>query len=327
MRYTVDMRSRTFFFIFAITTVVLVLPTIAYAESVSIPFFGPIIPKDVNKCAAGWGAVILVINRIIAFLITLAIVFVAPLMIAYAGFLFVVNPVNPSGKEKAKGILKNTIVGIIIALGAWMIVDAIMVVLYNPEAKEGKTELEAWTDIITSGGEDFCLIREGAMKKLNQGLISGSSATGDLTVVPPSTEPPSENTIRQQFVDAFVDINNKACNPYNIDGVKYSCTNVGRMLDATVNQVIEIKGKCNCPVTINGGSEAGHASGKSPGNHSHGNGYKVDLDMNSALNSFIQKFSMEGKRNEDTIYLDKCKNQYVQESDHWDITVFRFCNL
>jgi len=36
---------------------------------------------------------------------------------------------------------------------------------------------------------------------------------------------------------------------------------------------------------------------------------------------------MEGKRNGDTIYLDKCKNQYVQESDHWDITVFRFCNL
>ncbi|OYV26046.1 MAG: hypothetical protein B7W98_03405, partial [Parcubacteria group bacterium 20-58-5] len=77
------------------------LPFVAHA---GIPFFGPIIPDLNNRCAAGWGMLITVINNIISLLITLAIVLVAPLMIAWSGFLFVVNPVNASGKEQAKKI-------------------------------------------------------------------------------------------------------------------------------------------------------------------------------------------------------------------------------
>ena len=53
------------------------------AQAGGIPFFGPIVPDAINRCAAGWGMLITVINNIISFLITLAIVFVAPLMIAW----------------------------------------------------------------------------------------------------------------------------------------------------------------------------------------------------------------------------------------------------
>ncbi|MDO8700276.1 MAG: hypothetical protein Q7J56_01205, partial [Deltaproteobacteria bacterium] len=118
------MRFRTFFFALIFVVGSLALPLAAHA---GIPFFGPIIPNAVvqyedpvthktittteNVCAAGWGMVITVVNNIIALLITLAIVFVAPLMIAWSGFLFVVNPVDPSGIAKAKSILTNTIVG------------------------------------------------------------------------------------------------------------------------------------------------------------------------------------------------------------------------
>ncbi len=136
----------------------LVLPLVAHA---GIPFFGPIIPDGYQSCPAGWGALMIVVNNVIQLLITLAIVLVAPLMIAWAGFLLVVNPFNAGAKEQAKKILTNTILGIVIALAGWMIVNALMVVLYNPSAASGTTRLGTWYSLVVGSG-DFCLKQAGA---------------------------------------------------------------------------------------------------------------------------------------------------------------------
>lgn len=174
------MRSRVPLYALLFVLGSLALPHLAHA---AIPFFGPIIPPENPTCPLGWGAVISVINNIISLLLTLAIVFVAPLMIAYSGFLFVVNPVNAGGKEQAKKILTNTIVGIVIALAGWMIVDAIMVALYNPDTPIPGGRLGAWSDLITSDGV-ACLKQEGSP--------SGSSATKG--VVPTLDVAPSSET-------------------------------------------------------------------------------------------------------------------------------------
>jgi len=143
------MRSRTSFLAFFFITSFFALPLAAQA---AIPFFGPIISPEISRCAAGWGAVITVINNIIQLLITLAIVIVAPLMIAYSGFLYVVNPVSSEGISKARGILTNTVIGIVIALAGWLIVDAIMAALYRPENPG-----QAWSQIIKGNNADICL--------------------------------------------------------------------------------------------------------------------------------------------------------------------------
>jgi len=152
-----NMRSRAPLFALLFAAVSFALPIVAHA---GIPFFGPIIdPKVMDPaCALGWGAVMLVINNIISFLITIAIVFVAPIMIAYSGFLFVVNPVNAGGKEKAKSILLHTIVGIVIALAGWLIVDAIMAALYHPTDSSGNSVWGTWSSLITGSG-DPCLLK------------------------------------------------------------------------------------------------------------------------------------------------------------------------
>ena len=154
-----SMRSRIPLLVLLFVVGSFALPLLAHAQG--IPFFGPIIPKEglFASCPAGWGMLITVINRIIALLLTIAIVFVAPLMIAYSGFLFVVNPVDSGGIAKAKGILLHTIVGIVIALAGWMIVDAIMAVLYkSPNGAWG-----TWSSLITSRGvADDCLQQQGA---------------------------------------------------------------------------------------------------------------------------------------------------------------------
>lgn len=161
-RYDVRMQFHTLLTL-AFTVGLFVLPLSAQAGG--IPFFGPIIDKAWMQCPLGWGALITVINNIISLLITLAIVFVAPLMIAWAGFLFVVNPVNASGKEQAKKILTNTIVGIVIALAGWMIVDAIMAVLYNKNAAVPGTStvLGTWSALIGSRGIPPCIDLRGSV--------------------------------------------------------------------------------------------------------------------------------------------------------------------
>ncbi|MBI2025563.1 hypothetical protein HYT04_02120, partial [Candidatus Kaiserbacteria bacterium] len=150
------MRSGMFLFALMLVVGSFALPLSAHAGG--IPFFGPIIPpqsvtgvQGSDVCAAGWGMLMMVINNIISLLITLAIVFVAPLMIAWAGFLYVVNPVSPEGIKKAKGILWNTVIGIVIALAGWLIVNAVMAALYNPDAQSGTTKLDVWSQLITSG--------------------------------------------------------------------------------------------------------------------------------------------------------------------------------
>jgi hypothetical protein len=175
------MRSRVSSIVLVLVAGSLVFPFAAHAGG--IPFFGPIIDQswfvsDTNppvQCALSWGAVITVINNIISFLLTLIIVFIAPLMIAYSGFLFVVNPVNSSGKEKAKEYLTNTVVGLVIALSAWLIVDAIMAVLYHPSdpSLAGKT----WSQLITSGNIGSCINQQGIGTGFSQAPTTGVVAT------------------------------------------------------------------------------------------------------------------------------------------------------
>lgn len=149
------MRSRILFFTLLLALGAFVLPLAAHAAE-TIPFFGPIVPAN---CPAGWGLLVTVINNIIIVLLSIMIVFFAPLMIAYAGFLFVVNPTNAGWKEQAKKILTNTIVGIIISLSAWMIVGAIMAALYHPES----TRWGTWQELMVGGGSaDDCIGQPGS---------------------------------------------------------------------------------------------------------------------------------------------------------------------
>lgn len=171
---------------------IVVFLAIPIAAQAAIPFFGPIIEKSWNECPLGWGAVISVINNIIQLLITIAIVFVAPLMIAWAGFLFVINPVNASGKEDAKKILTNTVVGIVIALSGWLIVDAVMAALYDRSAVG-----ETWSDLIGSRGFDPCIKVAKSLKPAAppSGVEVAPSVVGEATVTVNSGVIVSSNAI------------------------------------------------------------------------------------------------------------------------------------
>ncbi|MFA6502959.1 MAG: hypothetical protein WCT45_01735 [Candidatus Paceibacterota bacterium] len=176
------MRSRTPLIVLLVAFSALVLPQLTHA---AIPFLGPIIPKEYATCAAGWGMVMLVVNNIISFAITVIIVFVAPLMFAYAGFLFVFNPISAGGKTQARHVLTNLVVGLVVALAAWMIVDAIMAVLYDSKNAGG-----VWSSLITSGGADICLPIAVSLKQAGgAGAPSGLAVACSVPALSPITDP------------------------------------------------------------------------------------------------------------------------------------------
>ncbi|CAH1776639.1 unnamed protein product [Owenia fusiformis] len=99
-----------------------------------------------------------------------------------------------------------------------------------------------------------------------------------------------------------------------------TCTSLEQIRRATITGTInEIKIPSGCSVTVTGGTETGHSSGT----YSHWNGYKIDLRLNSCLDSYITTtFPFNRWRGSDAVYRSPSGNDYVKEGNHWDNTYY-----
>lgn len=188
-RYDVRMRIRPALLALAPAVGALALFALPMAaHATGIPFFGPIVPTTIAKCAAGWGAAAQVVNNIIAFAITLLLLFVTPFMIAWAGFLYVVSPGDPSMRSKANSILWNTALGVAAALAAWLVINLLLATIaYLPLANRSGADLSkpgsvpGFTDLLFGSGGNVCIIsKEDIYKDFTQaeGQTIDASLTG-----------------------------------------------------------------------------------------------------------------------------------------------------
>jgi hypothetical protein len=139
-----------------------------------------IIPTAIDQCPANWNALIVVANSIISFLLTITLTFIAPLSFAYAGFLYLTSGANPGQRSQANTMMLNLVIGIVVALASWLIVDAVMAVLYNPGASSGSTVLGTWSSLITGNSGDLCLNVAGALNQ-SAGATNAASCPSGLT--------------------------------------------------------------------------------------------------------------------------------------------------
>lgn len=97
------------------------------------------------------------------------------LVTAYAGASFMLNPTNPESRTKARSMLINVVVGMIILLTAWLVVDFIMKVLYD------ETNYGPWNSILAGDGGGTCIIQRSPTRipGFLGGVIGG--ATGGTT--------------------------------------------------------------------------------------------------------------------------------------------------
>lgn len=81
-----------------------------------------------NPC--GFKDFITLINNVITFILKYMVVPIAAIMFAYAGFLLITAGGEAAGaRTKAKNIFMNALIGLIIAVGAWLIVKTLIEII------------------------------------------------------------------------------------------------------------------------------------------------------------------------------------------------------
>ncbi len=78
-----------------------------------------------------FNALITLINKVIRFVLFNMAVPISAIMFAYAGFLLVTAG-GEGEKTKAKNIFTNTVIGLVIAAGAWLIVETLLAIVSKP---------------------------------------------------------------------------------------------------------------------------------------------------------------------------------------------------
>ena len=58
-------------------------------------------------------------------------VFMSSILFAYAGFIYITNIANHGEISKAKNIFANVIIGLVIILASWLVIDTLMKTLVN----------------------------------------------------------------------------------------------------------------------------------------------------------------------------------------------------
>jgi len=121
----------------------LATPVFAYQYSL-FPCNGANMPNGGKECTFGdlVETAQAVAERVVAFGLI-----VAPLIFAFAGYLYLTSQDNPGKRTRANGIFKNVAIGLVIMLIAWAIVNLILTALVC-----GNITSASWFPFSVSGG-------------------------------------------------------------------------------------------------------------------------------------------------------------------------------
>lgn len=154
------------FFITTLVAFMLVMPFTASAATAN--FFGPIISPECNceaqtgaggvtvATAPDYGCVLQTVQNLISLTITLSVI-LAVFVIVIVSFQFMTSVTNPEAKTAAKQRLISVLVGMLLLLSAWLIVDFVMKSLYNPAAGDGLVEFGPWNTILNGEEGTYCI--------------------------------------------------------------------------------------------------------------------------------------------------------------------------
>lgn len=275
--------------------------------------FMGMVPCSADGC--GTCELVTLANTVIRWLITTLFVVFAVIMVV-AGFGLVTSGGSQSALEGAKSKFQNALIGIIIVLAAWLIVDTLLkgilaggtgnIMSYGP-----------WSEVQCTAQETAMPVREGPQGADPSQDVVAAPGTPPATPTAPGA-PAAEGELTQAQAEALL-----AGRPITVvssgnctDASRSSCTSLDGVRANTLNRITELQSQVGVPFTITGGTETGHST---RGQYTHGNGYKIDLRPVPALNNYIYtNYTQIGP----TTYRDPRGNTYYRhEPDHWDITI------
>ena len=142
------------------------MPEFAHAASWS--FFGPVISSACNcnfpvsgngittpTSAPAWGCILSTLQNLLSLAVSLATVIIV-LFIMLAGFTYMTSGGNPEKRQLANKRIMNAVLGLLITLGAYLLVDSVMKVIYDPSNLK---DFGPWNAILanTTGTAADCL--------------------------------------------------------------------------------------------------------------------------------------------------------------------------
>ena len=164
--------------------VVLLLPETVSAQAYFVPCGGP------GQPMCEFCHLVLMGNLILAWLI-LVLTVVAGLIFAYAGLKLVTSGGNPEAKNTAKSMFVNVIVGYLLVLSSWLIIDTLMRMLANQAEFTENGVFGPWNRIECVGQERPSVIRwDIPVEEYNanvagwQARISDGQIVGDPNAAP-----------------------------------------------------------------------------------------------------------------------------------------------
>ncbi len=320
----------------------------------SAAFWGPIVD---GRClcpgsAPDYGCVIQTIQNTMNLGVSLAVV-IATLVIAYAGAIWLVSPVNPKSREMGRTMLLNAVIGLVVLLAGWIFVDFLMKQLYNESANSNGVQLGPWNEILapSATGDDMCIERR---TEFGQNTPSTPSTGGTGTVTTPGDDDDDDDTPTPtpSPQSCTVTDSKSACGGFYIQtacGTSHN-TNVKNLVDAGVRG--QSTGSCcmknndSCTsldgissnainlirnlqedyggVLITGGTETGHTN--------HGYNRSFDMGISAAGDAAIRALPRATAEQRDchdilstNVYASTGSGaSYFDEGGHWHVTVGGF---
>lgn len=248
----------------------------------------------------------LIIFWVIGFIIILFMI-----ILVIAGFRLVTSGGDEEAREDAKRKLTNGLIGIIIVLAAWLMVDTLM-----------RAVLPGDEGVIAGWGpwsQVQCFVQTEALEFVREGA---AAADPTQEIVAPAAPGATGDGLSQAEAEgalagAGVAVSSSGgCS----DPANSTCTSLEGMQAATVDEVLELTDAVGSDnVVVTGGTETGHSRS---GPYRHDNGYKVDLRTTDELNTYIET-NYEPVAGRANTYRDPEGNIYYRHGpvDHWDVTV------
>lgn len=265
--------------------------------------------------ACNFCALAQMIQAVINWVIGVAIL-IAVILFVYAGFKITSSRGDMNAVSEARQLFTNVVIGIIIMLAAWTLVDTLIKAVVGGD-------FGVWNEITDCGAMFGAAPPEKYAITLEE-QVGVYAVEGPESVVVPGTGMGTgySNQLTQAQAEALLTYSAFSVSSSGncTDRTNKTCTSFEGINNATIQGILQFQDSCNCPIVITGGTETGHAAGT----YSHANGYKIDIRPSSQINSYITtNYKKCGTRGG---YCDQRGHEYVRENaglanDHWDITV------
>jgi hypothetical protein len=230
---------------------------------------------------------------------------IALVFFVLAGVSFIMSFGNSEKVQSSKKMVIGTIIGLVIILLSWTMVNEFFLFMFGKEKVTQSGEAQVWGTTPWSLLTNFCPIPPRPIKEINT-MVDNVM----LTIPPPAGN--DDKSIRNWLKAQNIETKNAECKGEATKG----CTTLTQLPEKALSRLVNLKNDCKVnTMTITGGTEGGHKK--------HGLGKAaVDLrNTDTKLNDCIESRSKLVRGSAlGNWYKDNVTGAfYLSEGDHWHI--------